>query len=45
MLNKLYSAVSYSAVGRELKSNKPVIYAKLCIFQQKHVKQGYVLIG
>lgn len=34
-----------SAVGCEFKVNESIIYINKSVFKQKHVKQGYVLIG
>lgn len=34
-----------SVVGCEFKVNESIIYINKSVFKQKHVKQGYVLIG
>ena len=45
VLHELHSGVSYSAVGHEFNVSESTIYIRESVFKEKHIKQGYVLIG
>lgn len=45
VLAQLHSATRYSAVGCEFNVNELTIYIKSNVFKQRHVKQGYALVG
>lgn len=45
VLGKLQSDMSYSDVGHEFNINESTTYIKLSVSKEKHLEQGYVLIG
>lgn len=45
VLGKLHLGMSYSTVGHEFNINESTTYIKLNVSKEKHLEQGYVLIG